>query len=201
MNNYVLKTIQVSLAALACITLPAMAQAPQLPNAQPTGTYTFSGTTELTALFGLVDATCELGLTGNVTNTTSPEGIYIDITGGSVTGSDPLCSQIDLVDFTSGQTGTPQAPGQWEAFAPDSAVPPASQPVGGTPLVVQSVHVQVPNFSLDCVGDVNATFFDGINAESDPSFFTFNDSFDGCTVVTLDPTGLEVQGGDVNVVY
>lgn len=196
------KTVVVSTIAVGLMSLPAFA-APPSPNAMPEGNYTFSGPTTLTN--GSISANCTLTLMGNVKNTTNPDGVYLDITGGNVTGSGILCGVISLSGFTSGQSGTPAMPGNWEGFISDADAQAAlnQNPLGPGVIEVQGVTVSAP-FVGSCNGDVTAKFFNGQSAIGDPSYFTFDDSFDDCSVTTTSPTGLVIQpamsdNDDVNV--
>tara|TARA_B100002052_G_C15795221_1_gene558328 strand:- start:115 stop:756 length:642 start_codon:yes stop_codon:yes gene_type:complete len=198
--------IAIAVATLSVTATAAVAQ-PAAPNVMPEGQFTFLGKANLTksTFLGNVGSTCDLRLTGEVSNTTDPAGIYIDVTSGSVTGSEQFCPDIDVVGFTQGRTGTPENPGTWEAFVPDSVAQQALNqgPLTAADVTFQNVMVEVPLLS-DCTGNVTAKFSNGLNDVSDPSQFTFDASFDGCNVVTTQPSGLTVQPNmsdapDVNV--
>lgn len=195
-------TLSLAVAGMAFTALPTMAQTPPSPNAMPTGTYTFAGTTKLV---NGQSATCTLSLVGTVTNTTNPDGVYIDITSGTVMPPQFTCSFISLSGFTATQTGQPGSPGPWEAWKSDAAIQADlnANSLGPVDFVVNAVTVSAPFYGT-CTGDVQASFFNGTSAIGGPSYFAFNDTFDGCAVQTLDPTGLEVvpaasSNPDVNV--
>ena len=190
-----------SIAGLGVVALPAMAAG---PDATPAGKYTFSGTTHLNQ--GSLNATCTLTLMGNVTNTTNPEGIYLDITGGQVTGSSFLCGQINLSGFTAAQSGTPAAPGAWEAFKSDSDVQSDLNANALGPIALDVQAVTVSTLFGTCQGAVTANFLNGQSALGDPSYFTFDTDIgnSNCAIETTNPTGLVVQpsmsdNADVNV--
>lgn len=204
-----IKTLIGATVISAAFTAPALATPPDVA---PTGSFTFRGETTLTKE-GLPPVTCTLTLIGETDNKTitvggnSVEGVQVKVTSGSVTSDNPLslCSALELAGFP------------WPAFIPDDDI---TQDISGSPLgpvefVNNSqpsgidarfqgvvVKINVPLVS-DCSGDVAANFFNGQSAITDPSFFTFNDSFNGCTVKTT-PTGLEIvpsmsSAPDVNV--
>lgn len=202
------RTTQVLLAALMFAALPAMAT-PPAPNVMPEGTYTFSGMTQLSD--GSQTVPCKLVLTGKMTNTSMPEkdGVYIDIKSGNVmpgTPFDARCYGISVTGFTNDQTGDPppEMPGPWESWKWDSAIQSDlnMNALGPIDFVVESVTVTAP--FVTCSGDVTANFYNGQSAISDPSYFTFDDSFGGCSVQTLDLTGLKIDPSassapDVNI--
>lgn len=190
-----------SVAGMGLTALPAMAAG---PNATPAGKYTFSGTAHLTQ--GSISADCTLTLMGNVKNTTNPAGVYLDITGGQVTGSSFVCGQINLSGFTAGRSGTPASPGAWEAFKSDSAIQSDLNANALGPIALNVQGVTVSTFVGMCQGAVQANFFNGQKSVSDPSFFTFNTDIgsSNCSIQTTEANGLVVQpsmsdNADVNV--
>ncbi len=132
------------------------------------GTYTFEGITHLTA--SIIGLDCNLSLTGAVDANGN-----LTVTSGSATAGDSLCSAVNL-DFSTPWTG---------------------QVDDGTFLLdLENVHVTVPPF-VDCEGTVSDVIFsNGQPTDSDPSYFEFDTSFDGCSIEGT----LTVQDGDVNAI-
>ena len=157
------------------------------------GTYTFSGQTELSA--SGITPTCNLSLTGDVTYDPAGDLIEIVVTGGSVTAGSFTCYFIDLAAFP------------WTAYAdstatsrgiPGSQSPAAAAALDPVPGEFRGVVVELSGTPI-CSGPVQAEFQNGTSSVSDDSFFTFNSSIgsSGCSVTTIDPTGLSANN-DVN---
>jgi hypothetical protein len=160
------------------------------------GQYSFEGRTLLTAPIG--QAECLLELTGSVDQDLANDIVTIEVTGYNITPIDALCGSITLHGFP------------WHAYANSSATTPGipgSQSPGDTNALnpvsgeFRGIDVRIFGFPT-CSGEVAASFQNGPagGSVSDPSFFTFNSPIgsSGCSVTTLDPTGLDSGTSDVN---
>lgn len=187
------------IAILVCgfISIPAFAAA---PDASPTGTYTFNGKAKLSKSGLPFSPTCKLSLTGDVVNATQggKEGVLITVTGGSVTKGDSLCGSISVGGFpwtAFKQDGDIQQDLNQNALGPVKLVSNSSP--SGTDASVQGVTVEINiPFVSDCDGDVEANFLNGQSAISDTSYFTFDDSFDGCSIQTTEPLKVDSNASD-----
>lgn len=205
--NKIKQTIALATFVACGVTTTAALATPPTPNATPAGDYTFSGLADLSVtIFGIpINASgCTLTLMGNVKNTTDPdaEGVYLDITGGTVTGPGQ-CGNIDLMGFTSGMTGTPGGPGPWEGFTSDADAQSQlnQNSLGPIDIDVEGITVSTPVGT--CNGSLTASFFNGESGVSDSSFFTFDGSIGRCSVNTKSG-GLVIQpsmsdNDDVNI--
>jgi len=137
----------------------------------------FSGPTTLTAtvpLFGSIEVDCDLELTGDVSIVSGRA--VIEVTSGTVSSGDFLCSQITLGGFpwksydvgdvggTEGVSDTPS---------------PATDPVQG---VVDGIEVYIADSDQSdppaCSGYIPVTFSNGSPITADSSF-TFDDDIVG----------------------